>query len=221
MHTARELTSDAFDFYRNGEPVGREDVLPPLSVADRLGVVMSNPSDGLGAGNFVLACVTAFYDRLRERDEDFYAYPDYYTFQAGDDTVDYLEFDIWPAHKQVEVPRDPERVLQAVNDRAVTILLVPTGAATNPELADATLDSARRRIDACYQYAPDGAVEDPDLGIDVAQDPAARWYRETRIATDHRPAFRLPADDETPIRQSFRCLDLADALDHLPARTDP
>lgn len=221
MHTARELTDDAFDYYQDGEAVDREDVLPPISVADRLGVVMANPTDGLGAGNFILACVTAFYDRLREDGEDFYEYADYYTFQAGDDLVDYLEFDIWPAHKQVAVPRDPERILRSVNDRAVNILLVPTSEDTDPELADATLNSARRRIDACYQFAPDGHVDDPDFVVEVAQDPVARWYQETIDAIDDRPAFQLPTDDETPIRQEFSRIDFSDALRHLPAQTEP
>ncbi|MGM0605270.1 MAG: hypothetical protein ACQETB_06320 [Halobacteriota archaeon] len=221
MHTARELTNDAFAYYRHGEPVDRSAVLPAITVADRLGVVMAEPSDGLGAGNFVLACVTAFYDRLREQAEDFYEYPDYFTFQAGAGVVDYLEFDIWPAHKHVAVPPDPEQILQAVNDRAVNVLLVPTNTTTNPEIADVTLNSARRRVDACYLYAPNGTVENPDCIIEVAQDPAARWYREMHNAIDDQPAFRIPVDEETPIRQSFCRIDLADAIERLPDRTGP
>ncbi|MFB6220904.1 MAG: hypothetical protein ABEH90_05635 [Halolamina sp.] len=219
MHTARELTNDAFDYYRDGEPVPRSAALPSITISDRLGVVMAEPSDGMGAGNFILACVTAFYDRLREQTDEFYEYPDYYTFQADVDVVDYLEFDIWPAHKQVPVPRDPEPILQAINDRAVNILLVPTGTVTDPDLADVTLNSTRRRIDACYLYGPTGDVRDPDVVIDVSHDPAARWYRETDNAIDGQPAFQLPADDETRIRQSFRRIHLEEALEHLPAET--
>lgn len=190
MHTAWELINDAFDYYQNDEPVGREDVLPPISVADRLGVVMADSSDGLGAGNFVLACVTAFYDRLPEHGEDFYEYADYYTFQAGDDLVNYLEFDIWPAHKQVAVPRDPERILRAVNDRAVNILLVPTGADTDPELADTTLNSARRRIDVCYQYARAAISTTRSSSL---RSPRTQRHAGTRKPSTRSTTTRLPA----------------------------
>jgi hypothetical protein len=219
MHTAIALSSTAFDYRRDGESVRRADVLPSVSLADRLGVVMADPTDGLGAGNLVLACVTAFYDRLRERHEDFYEYPDYFTFQAATAVVDYLEFDIWPDHKHVAVPPDPEAVLRAVNDRAVTLLLVPAGDPTTPVLEDVTRNSARRRIDACIQYAPDGRLDDAEFAIELPQDPAARWYRETAATMDDPPAFDLPADDGTPIRQEYRRIDLSTALRHLPTRS--
>lgn len=54
--------------------------MPVIAVSDRLGVVIRDPFDGIGAATFVLSCVTAFYDEYRMETDDFYAYPDYFTF---------------------------------------------------------------------------------------------------------------------------------------------
>lgn len=225
MHTQHELTSETFAYRRGGEPVTREAVLPPISVADRLGVVMADPVDGLGAGNFVLSCVTAFYDVIRERREELTEYPDYFTFQATDDPVDYLEFDVWPDHKNVAVPADPAAVLRAVNDRAVTLLLVPDGPAGDPVIEDVTRGSAARRLDACYLYGTDGSVDDPDVSIRLPRNLVAGWYRETArkagldgdvdgsVDVDGCPGVDVDGEHVT---QSFRRVGLDEALSRLP-----
>jgi hypothetical protein len=218
MHTTHELTSEAFE-YRDAEgAVDRREVVPHVSIDDRLGVVMDDPTDGFGAGNFVLSCVTAFYDRFRERSEEFYEYPDYFTFQASPNPVDYQEFDVWPDHKNVSVPRDPEAILRAINDRGITVLLVPDSALKAPDIDDVTRNSATRRIDACYLYGPDGDPDDAEFAIDLPCEPAAKWYRETADAAGvGSERFGCLEDDETSITQWFRRIDLWEAVHRLPA----
>ncbi|WP_411966126.1 hypothetical protein [Haloferax sp. YSMS24] len=218
MHTTHELTSDTFD-YRDAEgPVARHEVMPPISIADRLGIVVDDPTDGLGAGNFVLSCVTAFYDRFRERTAEFYEYPDYYTFQATSDPVDYQEFDIWPDHKNVSVPREPEAFLRAINDRGITILLVPESAPTSPSFEAVTRNSASRRIDSCYLYAPDGGLADADFSISLPHDTVAKWYEKTsESAWDGPDPPGSLVKDEATITQQFRRVGLSQALGRLPA----
>jgi hypothetical protein len=218
MHTTHELSAASFEYRRDGESVARTEVLPRMAIADRLGVVMADPADGLGAGNFVLSCVTAFYDRLRARDEEFFEYPDYYTFQAAADPLDYLEFDVWPDHKNVPVPPDPEGLLRAVNDRAVNVLLVPATPGPAPDLEDVTRRSAERRIDACFQYAPDGRLEAPDFTIEVPRAAVRDWYRDTVEAAGIEPLSYTPsAADGTTVSQQFRAVDLEPALRCLPS----
>ena len=217
MHTTHDLTSETFEYRRHGASVDRDEVMPSIAIDDRLGVVMADPADGLGAGNFVLACVTAFYDRLRARSDDFYAYPDYYTFQASPDPLDYLEFDVWPDHKNVAVPPDPEQVLRAINDRAITVLLVPDTPPGDPDLDDVTRRSAARRIDACYLYAPDGDLASVDFSIRLPWETVGAWYRETVAAAGVDPGgFTSAAPDDAYVTQQFRELDLEDALRRLP-----
>ena len=165
MHTSSQLKSDDFVFIRDGQPVPMSDLVPGLTVLDRLGVVMRGPADGVGAGSLLLACVTAFYDLHRAAGEPFFAYPDYFTFQATPHPARYSSLDIWPHHKNVQVPNDPEQVLQAVNDRGVNILLVPEGPAASPEFERSALASARRRVRACYVYSPGGRVRDPGFRV--------------------------------------------------------
>ena len=225
MHTTDELTSETFEYRRAGEAVPRTGVMPAMAVEDRLGVVMASPTDGLGAGNFVLSCVTAFYDALRVRRDEFFEYPDYYTFQASPDPLDYLEFDIWPDHKNVPVAPDPERVLRAVNDRAIDVLLVPDSSGSDAAvegIEDVTLRSAERRIDACYLYAPDGDLADADLSIGVPWKFVGDWYRETLDAAgDGAAAFAPPRSDDTALAQGFREIGLEGALTHLPTGEGP
>jgi hypothetical protein len=217
MHTTEELTAETFEYRRDGDAVPRSEVMPAMSVDDRLGVVMASQTDGLGAGNFVLSCVTAFYDRLREQRDEFFEYPDYYTFQASPDTLDYLEFDIWPDHKNVSVAPDPERVLRAINDRAIDVLLVPDSSGSDADVGgveDVTLRSAERRIDACYLYAPDGDLADADLSIGVPWAAVGDWYRETLAAGGDAAAFTPPRDGAV-LAQAFREIGLEEALTRL------
>lgn len=165
MHTTKLLRSADFVFYRDGQPVPMADLVPDLTVLDRLGIVMRGPADGAGAGNLILACVTAFYDLCRAAGGPFFAYPDYFTFQATAHPALYSSLDIWPHHKNVRVPDDPEQVLQAVNDRGINVLLVPEGPVTDPSFERASLSSARRRVRLCFVYGPDGSVRNPDFRV--------------------------------------------------------
>ena len=225
MHTTDELTAGTFEYRRDGEAVPRLDVMPAMAVEDRLGVVMASPTDGLGAGNFLLSCVTAFYDALRERRDEFFEYPDYYTFQASPDPLDYLEFDVWPDHKNVSVAPDPERVLRSVNDRAIDVLLVPDSSGNDADvegLEDVTLRSAERRIDACYLYAPDGDLDGADFSVGVPWTVVGDWYRATLDAAgDGAAAFVPPRSDDPVLAQGFREVGLEEALTHLPAGARP
>lgn len=165
MHTSTELRSDSFAIERDGEPARLEDVLVGFGPADRLGIVVREPCGAVGASGLLLAAVTAFYDAQRARSAQFFIYPDFFTFQVGGPLGDHSMLDVWPSHKEVVVPDDADAILEAINDRAITWLLVPDGEpGTSPAQREA-LASARSRIAGALAYAPEGRVEDADVRV--------------------------------------------------------
>ena len=142
MHTSGQLRSDSFAIELEGRPASIEDVLVGFAPLRRVGAVVREPYGAVGASNLLLAAVTAFYDAQRARAEDFYIYPDYFLFHVGRPLGDHSMLDVWPSHKEVVVPDDAEAILEAINDRAITWLLVPDG---EPALRRRSPRSARQR----------------------------------------------------------------------------
>ncbi|WP_144905962.1 hypothetical protein [Halobellus captivus] len=219
MHTAKELDGASFEYQVDGDVVPRETVMPSVTSDDRVGVVMGAGTEGLGAGNFILSCVTAFYDYLREnREEDFFEYPDYYTFQATSEPADYRMLDIYPDHKNVTVESDAEQLLRAINDRAITTLLVPDVSPTSPDVDNITLQSAHRRIDHCYVYAPDGRPSNAEFSIRQPRQPAREWFETTveSLTGDSEVSAPSFGSDDDWIDQQFREVSVEQAFERLP-----
>lgn len=165
MHSSSELRSDAFAITLGDRPASIEQVLPGFGERDRLGVVVCHPCGAVGASTLLLAAITAFYDLQRARGGEFFIYPDYFLFHVGGPLGDHSMLDVFPAHKEVVVPDEPEALLEAVNDRAITWLLVEDSEPAPADLCRETLASARRRIRGAFAYAPHGRVIDGDLRI--------------------------------------------------------
>lgn len=218
MHTLDELDRADFRYRSNGREVPRDEVMPSIGIEDRVGVVMDQGPDGIGAGNFILSCVIDFYDTLREHKDEFFEYPDFYTFQATTDPADYRMFDIYPDHKNVVVEPDAEAVLRTVNDRAIDILLVPDQFSNPSDIEDVTRRSAQRGIDSCFLYAPGGTLEEPNFVIETPRQPVVDWFETTAESLGgagtgaNRQAFR---DDQERISQAYRPLSLDQALEFL------
>src|SRR5829696_6581881 len=143
---------------------------------DRLGVVMSRPRGAVGASALLCATITAFYDIQRSRGPDFFIYPDYYLFHVGRPLGDHARLDVWPRRKEVVVSDEPQQILEAIDDRAITRLWVEDGAPGEPALEEETLASARERIVSCLAYSATGRVARPDVRI--AANPVAEGYVE-------------------------------------------
>lgn len=219
MHTVEKLDGTDFVYRSDGQTVPRDEVVPTITPEERVGVVMNHGADGIGAGNFVLSCVVAFYEHLAESGEEFLEYPNYYTFQTTADPADYRMLDVYPDHKNVAVEADAERLLRAITDRAITILLVPEGPARTPAIDDVTRRSAGRRIDRCFLYAPDGRPSGAEFAIQQPRQPAVEWYGTTADSIDGpREAYSLPpfGSGDTRITQRFREVSLEAALSRLP-----
>ena len=165
MHTSVELRSESFTITCDDEPVRIEDLLVGFGPQGRLGIIVRSPCGAIGASGLLLAAVTAFYDAQRALSDDFVIYPDYFTFQVGGPLGDHSMLDVWPSHKEVVVPDDPDAILQAVNDRAITWLVVPEGEPGRPPTRRESLASADSRIVAAFAYSPTGRVRRPDVRI--------------------------------------------------------
>jgi hypothetical protein len=165
MHTSTKLRSESFAIELDGRPATLAELLPGNGAGGRLGIVVREPFGAVGASNLLLAAVTAFYDEQRARADDFYIYPDYFLFHVGRRHGDHSMLDVWPSHKEVVVPDDPEAILDAVNDRAITWLLVPDDEPGAGPRGRESCASAHERIVSALSYAPGGRVADGDVRI--------------------------------------------------------
>ncbi len=208
MHTTG-LRSHDFRIEIAGAPAGVEDVFPGFDEHDRLGIVITSDHGARGAATLILATVTAFYDRLRAAGEPFFAYADYFAFHVAGPRGSLRKLDVWPEHKEVIVARAPEAVLEAINDRGVTRLLVPHGSPGSPALARETVASARRRIVTAVAYAPGGAVPGADITVSGSAEPAT-FVGQMLESTG-------AAGGPVPGAETFRRLPLNEALDLLAA----
>jgi hypothetical protein len=162
MHTTGLRRQD-FAIAVDGEAATLEDVFPGFDGHDRLGIVIHHRLGAAGAGSLILAAVTAFYDHLRDSGEPFFAYADYFAFHIGADHGTLRKLDVYPAHKEVTVANEAEPILQAINDRGVTRLLIPDTTETEPTLERETRHSALRRIRSALIYSPTGETAGADV----------------------------------------------------------
>lgn len=167
-----------------GRSASIDELFPGFGEHDRLGLVMRRPCGAVGASTLIAATITAFYDIQRSRGSDFFIYPDYYLFHVGRPLGDHARLDIWPRRKEVVVEDDPERILAAIDDRAITRLVVEDGPARERELDAEAVASARARIVSCLAYSASGRVADADVRIE--SNPVAEGYVEAILDPEAR-----------------------------------
>src|SRR5215217_1988087 len=193
MHSSRELNSSSFEIEVGGVPGALEELFGGFDELDRLGVVLTQPCAAVGASALIAATITAFYDIQRSRGPDFFVYPDYYLFHVGGPLGDHARLDIWPRRKEVVVDDDPERILEAIDDRAISRLVVEDGPGGDCELDAEALASARARVVSCLAYAASGRVEGGDVRI--ASNEVTEGYVHAVLDPEARME-RLRADGE-------------------------
>jgi hypothetical protein len=224
MHSSHELTSSSFDIEVAGRPGRLEDLFEGFEERDRLGVLVRRPFGAVGASGLITATVTAFYDIQRSRGPDFFIYPDYYLFHVGRPLGDHGMLDIWPGHKEVVVPDEAQRILEAINDRAVTRLVVEDGDAGGepppgePSFDREALASARGRIVTCLAYSPSGRV--PGADVRIATGDVTEGYVEEIVGAEPDGGARILRDreqlrdDGRPV-ETYRRIGLDEALARL------
>ena len=232
MHSSRELRSSSFAVRVDGRPARLEDLFEGFGEQDRLGVVMSRPCGAVGASALIAATITAFYDLYRARGEDFFVYPDYYLFHVGRPLGDHARLDVWPRRKEVVVGEEPQAILEAIDDRAISRLAVEDGEPADRtglvveggEPADGGLDdevvvSARGRIRTCLAYSPAGRAHDAD--VEIAGNRVTEGYVEAILDPESR-IERLRAElAEAESRIERLRAELAEAEPDAPPESAP
>ncbi|HEY8597045.1 MAG TPA: hypothetical protein VIL85_01365 [Thermomicrobiales bacterium] len=208
-----------FAFTVTGQRADFSAAFPDFGERDRLGIVSRTPGGALGASALILATITAFYDRERAGGADFFRYPDYYLFHTAASVGPYGMLDIWPEHKEVTIPAaEPEMLLRAINDRAITHLLIEDATPGTPTFERATLASVGLR--AALAYAPDGRVRAADVQV-VGNTVTAGYVTAvldalTPLTERERAELRL-RHSATPLVEHYRRLAISEALALLAA----
>lgn len=219
MHSSRELQSSSFRIAIDDAAATMHDLLPGFGDGDRVGVVIRRPCGAVGTSTLLLAAITAFYDIQRDRAADFFIYPDYFLFHVGRLHGDHRRLDVWPSHKEVLVADDPEELLQSINDRGITRLIVEDGTPGEGAFAPETLASARGRILSAVAYSPNGTARDADVAI-AGNDVTESYVTGVLERSDGVPegerdriagARRRLVEDGRPVER-YRRIDLDEAL---------
>jgi hypothetical protein len=193
MHSSRELGSDSFEISVGGRRGALADLFEGFSEDDRLGVIVRRPCGAVGASALICATITGFYEFQRARSDDFFVYPEYYLFHAGGPHGDHARLDVFPRRKEPVVADEPEALLEALNERAITRLVVEDGEPGEAEYDRAELASARARLATCLAYSAFGRV--PDADVRITGNEVTEGYVEAILDPGSRMA-RLRAGDE-------------------------
>ena len=225
MHTSI-LRGHQFQLKLGPEDQTHEEFFAGTVTTDRLGIVTPAPLDGLGAATFVFAAATAFYDAVRLQatqtgGDDWFTYPDFYTFQLSTCRTDYGYLDIWPGHKNLQIQAPLPSLAEAVIDRSPHRLLLPASAdpATDlPPYHRVHLASLRRTIRHAYVYEPQGVVVDADLHVTCPTSPIDGWIAKVCATVDAVPAMQWPdSEAQATVTQSFRQIGVEEAIERLRA----
>lgn len=219
MHSTTVFASTDFDIVDRGQATTHARYFSGLARTERLGLFAPEGCEGAGATLLVMACVTAFYDRYREEGGDFFAYPDFFSFQRRQPPASYAMFDIWPGHKDVPVPEGANETAAAITDRGVGILLLPDRPPRENEFHRVQMASLERNVKRCILYSEEGQVEEPTLEVATSKAEAIRDWAGTMFDSvegdaewQRRHERFLDAMPLDGARQSFREISLEQAL---------
>ena len=171
MHSSYALSADDFAVERNGTSEPLSALWPNgWQPDDRLGVLLANPMDAVGCSNLICGTITMFYDHLRatKGTGNFFRYSDVYLFGVGCEPGDFNQLDVWPLHKFISILQPTaEAVIEAVNDRRITLLAVPeTGARCRGEVVLSTWNTFLDQVRAVVLYSSrTGRARDADVTL--------------------------------------------------------
>ena len=162
MHTAFSLQASMFEVEMHGKLTDREGLLD-WQPGDRLGIVLKSPLGALGASMLIQLVTTAYYDvRPSRREAPHYA--EIYLFHSGGRFGDFTSFDVQP-RRELFLSAEPEALIEAINDRAITHLAVPDGLPRSLRFPWKEREAAHDRIRRCFAYSADGRTRDADIAI--------------------------------------------------------
>ena len=165
MHMIHLVGSEMFDVQVGDSPATADAVFPNWSASDRFGIVIDEPFGAIGASHLVQLAATLFYDVKPGRRTQRKVYPEIYALHYGQGYGAHAPFDFWPARREVIVQRDPQLLLDAINDRAITRLAIPDRPARPIEHRPKEEDAALDRIVSAFIYDATGRTADAQFSI--------------------------------------------------------
>lgn len=174
MHTSSELSDRSFEVRIDDTAGTSRDLFPGFDEHDRIGLIVSKPHGALGASLLYLAAVHEFYELCRERSEEFWIYPDFFFFHVGTRHGYHGSLDVWPGHKEVLVEAQGDRLLEAINDRAITRLVLPEDLDVGRPAQREGLASYAQRMRGAFLYSSSGRTTNADVRI-RGDDATARY----------------------------------------------
>src|SRR5262245_50520817 len=118
MHTATYLSRSTISAELAGDAIAVDQVFPGWGEHDRLGIVVESAYGIVGASLLIQIAAFLFYDVRPQRRDAVKRYPELYAFLIDRPMGDLAMFDFYPRRREVIVPREPDAVLDAINDRA-------------------------------------------------------------------------------------------------------
>ncbi len=224
MHTAFQLAEEQFGIEIDGRQATRADVFPEWGDYDRVGVIVDRPLGAIGCSLLAQLSITSFYDRRPSR-RDVVVYPELYFFHVGQRFGNHGYYDLYPPRKEVVTSRDPAEVLEAINDRAITRLVVVDGAPRRTIHHHTEPASTADRVVSAYAYDPSGRVADADIRIaalhkattantSIILRPGASYAEQMRVRTELATArgtrYAMP-DDEVSLTDDYLSDDVPDS----------
>ncbi|MGG3451673.1 hypothetical protein [Domibacillus aminovorans] len=233
MHTVNTMSYQDFDFEVNGQKALLEDIFPGFNEYDRIGVVVREVGGGIGASALLMSALTRFYDFFRpnlgtEPGQQF-IYPEFFVFHVGKKHMSHYWMDIWPPHKEVLIEEDdPEQILEAINDRGITRLLVEDINPSHPIFLRETFNAAKHRIVSALAYSPTGRVENSDVKITSCEAAEKNVVGSIRIseelskeALDQLEERRESLKVNGRVTETYRQIGVVEALHMLTENTEP
>ncbi|MFV0375151.1 hypothetical protein [Microbacterium sp.] len=203
MHASQLLRESDFELELDGAVVGAEKILPRWSRHDRVGVVTRTPFGALRASLLMQLAMSMYYAFDPRRGGDAAQYPPVFVFCVGDEaTGDYSSMDVWPARRSLHLPDDPYVVLGAIQDRAITRLIVPASPAHRADYALRApsgwtdVHAAVEHTASAFAYDEHGELGGHDVTIRAGTANPERIVRDV-LDTEHViTEFEQYSDDE-------------------------
>ncbi|MCR5980256.1 hypothetical protein GDN83_21360 [Gordonia jinghuaiqii] len=201
MHVANQLNQGLFEIEVAGSAASSEDVFPEWSQYDRIGIAVSEPFGSLGASLLMQLATTLFYDARPSRRDQAPQYPQIYLFHVRRLHGDHSNFDFWPERHEVRVDSGYD-LLGAINDRAITRLLLPHSDSASLDYIYAHPSgwtdryAAEDRLRSVLTYSPSGQVDGGDVVIrsdDAELEKMTTWTLDVEGTKDY---FDARSDQE-------------------------
>ncbi|HWH26425.1 MAG TPA: hypothetical protein VNT53_07250 [Pseudolysinimonas sp.] len=188
MHVAKMLKPSQFTVNIEGMPASVGDVFPDWDESDRVAIVLDAAYGALDASLLIQLAALQFFSVRPERGTSAPQYPQTYLFHVGGPHGDFSGFDIWPARHEVFLPADdPYALLGAINDRAITRLVLPDATPGGLEYIDAAPSGwsdasyARDHLRSALLYRVQDGADSTDVTVS-SSDPELRFM--SKVALD-------------------------------------